>query len=85
MCEIQTGDIVRSRLPGKDTILGLVIDIIVPVIEDEECVKWEYNDIAKVLYPGGLVEINPVELYIRVDKNDLLADIYCQDGTHKEK
>ena len=62
---MKVGDLVRSKLGDPDDPrVGIIIEIRENMFfEDVHCVKWDYPDTLRVWYPGGQIEINPIELY----------------------
>ncbi len=61
---MKIGDLVRNKLNDPDGPVGIIIEIRENMFyEDVECNKWDYPDTIRVWYPGGEIEINPMELY----------------------
>ena len=61
---MKVGDIVRNRLKPSIFQIGIVLEIRENIfVEDIECSKHDFGNIAKVIYPDGNIEVNPIELY----------------------
>ena len=62
------GDIVSNHFAKTNHRLGVILEIRKSIyVQDDECVKWFFPDIAKVLYSNGDIEYNPVQVYNRIN------------------
>jgi len=68
---MKVGDLVRNKLESHKMQVGIVIEIKDDLFfEDVECNIWDYPCFVKVIYPNGMIEFNPTEIYEVISQFD---------------
>ncbi len=66
---MKVGDLVKNKLRGADSPIGMIVEIKKMSVEDVYCNHWGYPDYIRVMYSNGDIEFNPAALYELISEN----------------